>query len=277
MKKESACRRGGTGGAARTCGEDGGDIGRHELLTASVEHGADDVANHVMQEAVAPNAIDVQSARIGAAFFPCGSVDGADGRGFSVGGAGGEVRIRCGERKEVVFAEKVFGALPESGQIQRPGAGVSIARKEGRTSMRPAGIDAVLIGLGCGGMAGMEGMRRRCSGKNADRRRQGAVECAEKAFRRDARVERKAGDLGESVHACIGTPRALGERSFTGDAAEGVLKFALDGDRIGLDLPSVEVGTVVGKSEFPGLRSRSRSVSGGKFGLGRVGHEYRFR
>jgi len=48
---------------------------------------------------------------------------------------------------------------------------------------------------------------------------------------------------------------------------EGGLKFALDGEFAGLDLPAMEVGAVVGEGEFPVL---------GLLGcdLGGIGHGY---
>ena len=41
------------------------------------------------------------------------------------------------------------------------------------------------------------------------------------------------------------------ESGFAGDVVDGVSEGALDGGEIGLDLPAVVGGSVVGKSELP--------------------------
>ncbi len=62
-------------------------------------------------------------------------------------------------------------------------------------------------------------------------------------------VEGEGGDLGEGVDAGVGAAGALGEDGFSGDVVDGVGEGALDGGEIGLDLPAVEGGSVVGEDE----------------------------
>jgi hypothetical protein len=90
--------------------------------------------------------------------------------------------------------------------------------------------------------------------KDPDGGRQGAIERALEVFCGDAGQENEAGDLAQGVDASIGAARALGQRRFTGNAAEGCLELALDGGVPGLNLPAVKIGAVVGEGELPGLR-----------------------
>jgi len=53
------------------------------------------------------------------------------------------------------------------------------------------------------------------------------------------------------VDAGVGAARALGENGFSGDAVDGLGECALDGGEIGLDLPTVVRGPVVGEYELP--------------------------
>ncbi len=83
-------------------------------------------------------------------------------------------------------------------------------------------------------------------------------------------MEREAGDLGECVHTGVSSARALGQGGFADDAAKGGLQFALNGGFAGLNLPSREVGAVVGEGEFPRLALLRR-------GLGSFCHGYQCR
>ena len=67
-------------------------------------------------------------------------------------------------------------------------------------------------------------------------------------------MELKAGHLAQGVNAGVGAARALGQRGFAGDPAQGGLQFALDGRLSRLNLPAAEVGAVVGQGQLPGLR-----------------------
>ena len=49
------------------------------VAAGDVEHGADEVAHHVVKESVAADAIDEQIEAVGGLLVPRGGVDGADG------------------------------------------------------------------------------------------------------------------------------------------------------------------------------------------------------
>lgn len=127
--------------------------------------------------------------------------------------------------------------------------------------------DSVFVGFGDGGVAGMEGASYRSRLNDADGSREGAVEGAEEIFGRDVGLEFKAGDLGQGVNAGVGAARALRERGFTGDAAEGGLEFTLDCELAGLDLPAAEVSAVVGEGELEGLRNGLDGIGHGWGGI----------
>ena len=67
----------------------------------------------------------------------------------------------------------------------------------------------------------------------------------------DGYGEGEGGDLCEGVDAGVGASRALGKNGFSSDAMDGFCEGALDSGEIGLDLPTVEWGSVVGEDELP--------------------------
>ena len=70
MEKEAARGSSGAGfGAAASC-EDAGNFFERELTAADVDHGADEIAHHVMKEAVAADAVDEKIAGVGGALLP---------------------------------------------------------------------------------------------------------------------------------------------------------------------------------------------------------------
>jgi hypothetical protein len=53
------------------------------------------------------------------------------------------------------------------------------------------------------------------------------------------------------VDSGVGASAALREDALAGDALDGVGQFSLDSAVAGLDLPAVEIGSVIGESELP--------------------------
>ena len=64
----------------------------------------------------------------------------------------------------------------------------------------------------------------------------------------------EAGHLAEGMYAGIGASGTLGQGCLTGHPPERGLQFSLDGGPAGLDLPSAEIASVVGKGSLPVLR-----------------------
>ena len=60
-------------------GENGGDVFEAHVAAGYVEHGADEIAHHVVQKSVAADTIDEEMEAIGGLFVPRGGVDGANG------------------------------------------------------------------------------------------------------------------------------------------------------------------------------------------------------
>ena len=85
MQKEAASRCGRAGESAILGGENCGDVFDAHVAAGYVEHGADEIAHHVVQKSVAANAIDEEMEAIGGLCVPCGGVDGANrGAGLSL-------------------------------------------------------------------------------------------------------------------------------------------------------------------------------------------------
>jgi len=70
MEKKAAGRGGGAGGGAGAGRENIGDFFGGDAASADVEHGSHHVADHVVQEAAASNAVDEEVASFGLALFP---------------------------------------------------------------------------------------------------------------------------------------------------------------------------------------------------------------
>jgi len=220
VEEEAASRSGWTGEGAIVGGEDARDIGKAHVAAANVEHGSDEIADHVVEEAVAAHAIDEQMEDVCGLFGPFGGEDGPDGRARLnldrrgvVAGSRGEVGIGGGEAAEVALPDEGRSGVLQDVEIYSPGIGVDVTRKEGRADLagcRFDGEDAVLVCLGASGMPCMKGVRDNVGVENANGGGKGAVESANEVGGWNSRLQGEAGDLGERVHASIGTAGALG-------------------------------------------------------------------
>ena len=85
MKEEALRWGGGSGGGAGAGGEDFRDFGDFPVAAAYVEHGADEVPDHVVEKAVAAHAIDEDFPVLRVALLPSGGKNAADGALFSGG------------------------------------------------------------------------------------------------------------------------------------------------------------------------------------------------
>src|ERR1700722_4690627 len=290
MEEEAARGRVRAGFGAAAGGENARDLRKGELAASNVDHGSDEIAHHVVEEAVATDAVDDELAVLGGALFPCRREDGADGRlrrhrgrfyfldlGFNeIGFAVSEVGIGCGKAEEVVLAFKEARARLERIERKRPRAGVDVAGEEGRAEERRricCAQDAVFVSFGDGGMARMKGALDSFGFGDADRWRKCAIDGAEQIAGRDGGAKSEACNLRERVDPGVGAAGALRERRFSRDAAERRLKLTLDGWKAGLHLPALEVGSVVGQCELPGLKAGFRL--GIRAGLRLIGHWFR--
>ena len=122
IKEEATCGGGRSGLGAIACGEYGGNVLDAHVTASDVEHGSDEIADHVVEESVAADAIDEKLQTVGGLGVPTGGEDRANGgAGFSAGGgifgfdfaASCEVGIGCGEALEIVFAEEGLGGALE--------------------------------------------------------------------------------------------------------------------------------------------------------------------
>lgn len=178
-----------------------------------------------------------------------------------------EVGIGGGKAEEVVFADKELSGSLERVERKRPGAGVDITREERRAIGREK--ETILVSLGDCRVARME-----CSASHGDgfgdasRWGKGPIEGALQVLGRDWRGEREAGDLGQGMDSSVGAAGALRQGRFARDSAEGCLELSLDGRQAGLDLPALEVRSIVGEGQLPGLEAG--------IGLRFLGHWSRF-
>ena len=164
--------------------------------------------------------------------------------------AGGEVGVGGGEGGEVVGAEDESGGLLESGEVDRERAGPDEGGEHGGADS-VAREDAVLVGFAEGVVAGVEFGGDGFDGEDADAGWEGSVESAVEVGGGDGDVEREGGDLGEGVDAGVGAAGALRENGLAGDVADGVRESALNGGEVGLDLPAVVGGSIVGEGDLP--------------------------
>ena len=229
---------------------------------ADVDEGADEVADHVVEEAGAGDAVDeeVVRARCQAEAKMVRMVLAAARCESCWRGA---VRSGSAAAKEVKswVPRRWAAACCMAVEVEGPAAVPDVRGEEG-------GADAV-VGIWRSRVAECSGVRRcgtrrfcggRCGGRgsggdvvggeDADAGGEGAVEGAEEVGGGDGGVEGEGGDLREGVDAGVGAAGALGENGLAGDVVEGVGEGALDGGQAGLDLPAVEGGAVVARVSF---------------------------
>lgn len=232
--------------------EDAAQVVGREGSFADEEEGADKVADHVMKETVAANGVN--QVVVGWVAGPVRGKNSTDVGGWA-GGLGifrgrhalEALGIDGGEGCEVVFADDEGGGGGEGGLVERIGVMPAVTGEEGRTNI--AAEDAIGIGFGAGGFAGVKFRGDGTGFKDADGGREEVVEGARPVFTGDGGGGREAGDLGKGMDAGVGAAGALGEYVFAGQASNGRSECALDGGAAGLDLPPGEVRAVVGKDQ----------------------------
>lgn len=163
--------------------------------------------------------------------------------------ADGHIGVGGGEGSEVVLTDDERCGLFHCVDVEGPVEGVNKTADPRRADF--GAKDAIFIGFCADAVAGMEGGVGVLGAEDADGWREGAVERAEKVRWWNGRGQFNRRNLGAGVNSGIGASAALGEGRFSGDALDSGGKFALNGAESGLDLPPVEIGSVVGEREFP--------------------------
>ncbi len=263
-EKEAASGSSWAGSGAVALVQDLGDGGWGDATGGGIYEGADEIADHVVEEAGTGDAIDED-----AGFFsPARAMDRAGGGAVVAAFACREVRVGGGEAGEVVSAQDVRGGLVGEREGEGPGTVPGVGGEGGGTDAvglrrvcGDAAEDAIFVGLGESRVTGVKVGWGVAGGENADRRWEGAVQGAEEIGWRDGGGEVEGGDLGEGVDACVSAAGALGEGRLACDPAEGGGECALDGGEGGLNLPSVEGRSVVGEGEFPALHRFPESTT----------------
>ena len=106
--------------------------------------------------------------------------------------------------------------------------------------------DAVFVSLAAGVEARMKAWVRFANSADADRAGQKPVYGPPEILRRDGVLERNRGDLRQCMDARVGPAGAVDLDRLAFDAADHFLKDTLNGRQTRLNLPAVEVGSVVG-------------------------------
>jgi hypothetical protein len=96
----------------------------------------------------------------------------------------------------------------------------------------------------------MEFGRHLFRGKNADGARKYVIQSANQIVDRNGRISHHGGDLSECVDAGVGAAGALRQRFFAGEVFESGHQSPLNGQSVGLDLPSGEIMAVIREREF---------------------------
>jgi hypothetical protein len=220
-----------------------------EVAFAGFEEDADEVADHVFEEAGAADAV-VEAV---AFEMEAGGEDAAD-----FGEAEGVLFVGGGEGGEIVLAFEDWGERAHDFFVERVGVVEDVAALEGRADF--AAEDAVFVCLFEGVEAGMEGGRGLGDAVDADIGREEAVEGFLEVGGRDGVLEVEGGDLGEGVDSGIGAAGGFDADGGAFDFGEDLFELALDGGQAGLDLPAVVFGAVVGEFDADAAQG---VVSGG--------------
>ena len=147
-----------------------------------------------------------------------------------------------------MFAFEKAGGCGHGGFVERPGIVERAAVIEGWENA--ATIDAVAVRFALGQPARMKIVTDFFADDDADRGRKKGVEGTLEFFGREKRSCFEMANLTEGVDAGVGAARAVHDDSFLGDFARGGVNFALDRWEAGLELPTVEVSSLVGDGEF---------------------------
>ena len=172
----------------------GPNVLRRASSVSDDEEGADDDADHVVEEAVAADADD----ELGTLLQDIDAVDFADG----VAAVFEDLAVRVHEAREVMDADELTGGGPHALEVERVGV---VVRIEARQRVRDAAvIDAVFVALFMWHEAWVEVHADLHCLQHADVRRQEAVDGLREVRRRDRAFGVETGDVAERMDTAVG-------------------------------------------------------------------------
>ena len=156
-------------------------------------------------------------------------------------------RARRTQGQKIVPAHELLCCRLHSGFVQMPGHPGVI----GRIKRRIDGVvvDAVEVGLGMGGVPGVEILRHRLCIQHPDVRRQMLVQRQRQLCRRDAGIGVEVEPEAQRMHPRIGAAAALDVGPGAQHRFQRVLKRSGHAAPVGLHLKAAVVRAVVGKGK----------------------------
>lgn len=212
-----------------------------EVSLGCLDGGSGEEADHFVEKAVTgegEEVVAVDLCKVGA------------GDGAGVVGVGGFIAAIGGEGPEVVFAEVNGEGLGEVLGVELAGEVPGSFRQEGREDGLET--EVVGVGFGLGGKAGVKVVGHFFAFENTDGGREFGVERGNPVewVHREVVGGVEVGDLAEGVDAGVGASGAVETDRFFGDFPKGFFDEFLDGNAVGLNLPTGEGSAVIGDGEF---------------------------
>ena len=212
-----------------------------EVSLGCLDGGSGEEADHFVEKAVAGEGEEVVAVDL----RKVGPGDGAD-----IVGVGSFITAIGGEGPEVVFAEANGECLGEVFGVELAGEVPGSFRQEGRED----GLETEVVGVGfrLGGKASVKVVGHFFAFENTDGGREFGIERGNPIewVHREVVGGVEVGDLAEGVDTGIGASGAVETDRFFSDFPEGFFDEFLNGDAIGLDLPTGEGSAVIGDGEF---------------------------
>lgn len=239
VEAEAGCGGGDDAVGAGAGGEDFADVVGAEAVATDGVEGPGKTANHPVEVAAALGG----HGEVAPFLNEIEAVNGFDGVGVTI------LAVGCTKGGEIVGADQNLSGLSHRGQVEGDiAAGPEVALLE---RVGAAQIKAVNVTFADGGVAGVKGFRHGGCGTDLNRLREDRMEGANElaGIMGPCGVEMET--LPAGVDSGIGTAAAVGFDGSVKDLPQGVFKDILNTVALGLALPAVEFGAVVGADAFP--------------------------
>ena len=187
--------------------ENAPDVCGLQCALSDEDERAQQVADHVVQEAAATHRVD----QFLCLSFESGRKNRPHVRDFGV--LAPAFRIHSCERREIVFALYERCRLRDLGLIERIRKVPHVSRQEGRADR--IAIDPITVGLGARRLAGMKSFVHFSHVKNSDGGWQNVVKSLRKILRGHGARSRKRCHLRKGMHSGIGSSRSLRQDIFS--------------------------------------------------------------